>query len=255
MKHHLGRIPSPTDARTLRLANYVRIDATPAPPARLWHRDIPDWGQAGNDKYGNCVIATAAHAILNWRANELKDTTKIADNAVIELSREMHALNGYTLLDRNKWWRNKTMWSDRLWAFMLIDAADLKQVAIAINSFGVADAGLLMPRAWINEKIWDTGSGANYKPNTWGAHSVPIVGYDETYLYLVTWGYVQKITWSAVATYCDECYALIDPNWIAGDFISPSGLDLEKLHADLFAATGRGLPTAIHVLRHPYPRT
>lgn len=51
-----------------------------------------------NDNYGNCVIATAGHALLNWRANELNDLQRITDAAVIDLSRTMGALQGYNIL-------------------------------------------------------------------------------------------------------------------------------------------------------------
>jgi hypothetical protein len=44
------------------------------------------------------------------------------------------------------------------------------------------------------------------------------------------------MTWPAVARYCDEGYAIIDPDWIAGDdHHCPSGYDLSHLRANLDA--------------------
>jgi hypothetical protein len=189
----------------------------------------------GNDRYGNCVIVTAAHMILCWRANELDDTKRIADSAVVELSRDMGALNGYNILERLKYWRRVSMWADRLAAFAAVDPADPVAIRHAINLFGGADIGLNMPAAWRSSDVWDAGKGFHYRPNSWGGHSVPLVGYDAAGVYAVTWGRIQPITWAGINAYCDEAYALIDPNWTAFDGIAPSGLDLDRLHADLSA--------------------
>lgn len=233
----LGRLPSPYDSRTLWLENYItHLLATP-PEVRDWHSTISDWGVMGNDRYGNCVIVTAAHAILAWRANELGDRNRITDSAVIELSTSMGALRGYNILERCKYWRKVGMWSDKLWAFASVVPANFEHVRVAINSFGVVDIGVNMPSAWKSTDTWDVGFGPTYRPGTWGGHSVPLVGYDLAYVYLVTWGKVIRMTWAALSYYCDEAFALIDQNWLAGDSISPSGFNLPQLHADLMTIT------------------
>jgi hypothetical protein len=229
----LGRLPSPYDARTLWLSDYVKPELPPQPDKRYWQLPIKDWGVMGNDSYGNCVIVTAAHAILSWRANELADTQRLTDSAVIELSRQMGALNGYNILERLKYWRKIGMWSDKLWAFAAVVPADFDQIKIAINMFGLADIGVNMPNAWRGSDTWDTGNGASYRPGSWGGHSIPIVGYDPDFLYVASWGEIIRMTWAALSYYCDEAYALIDSNWLAKDAITPSGFDLPQLHADL----------------------
>lgn len=233
----LGRYPSRPDPRTLRLSDYADPAAPPPPPQRLWQTPVSDWGVMGNNLYGNCTIVTPAHAILAWRANELSDTRRISDNAVIELSREMGALNGYNILDRLRYWRKLGMWANLLWAFASVDPLDRPSIARAINTFGVVDIGVNLPLAWRNADEWTTGTGRNYRPGSWGGHSVPLVGYDKTNVYAVTWGQIVPMTWDALTTYCDEAYALIDPDWIAGDSFSPSGLDLNAMHVDLMTIT------------------
>ena len=79
---------------------------------------------------------------------------------------------------------------------------------------------------------------ATNSPQVWGGHSVPIVGYDEKQLYVVTWGAIQPMTWAALAKYSDEAYADLDPNWYATDGRTPTGLDLTALQADLAAVAG-----------------
>lgn len=239
----LGRIASLPDPRTLRLANYFNPTLAPFPAERLWHAVVPDWGMMGNNQYGNCVIVTTAHMLLNWRANSVKDLNRITDTAVIDLSREMGALNGYQIIDRLKWWRNKRMFGDRLWAFAKCTTTDADMVKAVTNEFGGIDIGLQLPLAWQTATLWDTGTGPAYEPASWGLHSVPIVGYDATAAFCVTWGRVQPITFRALATYCDEAYALLDPSWILQDGIAPCGLDLPALHADLCELGGPQLPS------------
>lgn len=231
----LGRIPSRCDPRTIRLRDILARDLPPPPDSSRWDTVIRDWGTMGNDQYGNCVIATAGHMLLAWRAAEFADTTRISDAAVIALSREMGALNGYSILERLKYWRRSGMWSDRLWAYAAVALNNPPLVRSAISLFGAIDLGVSLAAAWQTQELWDRGSGRAYRPGSWGEHSVPIVGYDADYLYLVTWGAVQRMTWAALPYYCDEAYVCIDRNWIGNDAIAPSGLDLPALHAALGA--------------------
>jgi hypothetical protein len=231
----LGRLPSRHDPRTLRLANFRRGPLLPFPTTSHWDTKITDWGVMGNDTLGNCVIATAAHAILTWRANELDDTRRITDGAVIELSDDMGALNGYNILDRLKYWRKEGMWSNKLWAFAMIDATNPDQLKEVINTFGVADIGINLPNAWRDADEWKTGRGPYFRPGSWGSHSVPFVGYDEQHAYAVSWGRIFPITWEAIPAYVDEAYALIDPSWLEKDAVTPCGYNLPEIATELYA--------------------
>lgn len=237
MERCLGKLPARRDARTLNLLDYIQSHFSNPPAARHWETGISDFGVMGNDRYGNCVIVTAGHMRLTWRANELDDTARISDADVVALSQTMGALNGYAILDRLKYWRKTGMWGNKLWAFMELDQRSENLIKIAVDSFGAADIGLMMPAAWKSSEIWRTGTGPNYRPNSWGGHSVPVVGYDELYCYVITWGEIQRITWDAIGMYSDEAYATINPDWLAADALTPSGFDLAKLHADLQTVT------------------
>lgn len=233
----LGKLPAKHDPRTIQLDRHATAALPPPPTKCRWDKAATDWGIMGNDQYGNCVIATAAHTILSWRANELGDTQRITDSAVIDLSRTMHALNGYNILDRLNYWRRNKMWAHPLWAFAQINPSNLDLFQTTINEFGAADIGLQLPLAWKDDPVWDIGTGHRYSPASWGLHSVPIIGYDANQVYLVTWGQIQPMTWRAVPKYCDEAYANISPDWLAKQGTSPSGFNLETLRADLDTAT------------------
>jgi len=235
MNRCLGRLPSKHDARTIRLHAIRTPGLPPPPPERRWDKAVPQFSLGGNDRYGNCVIVCAANIQLNMRAAATSDTSQIADAAIIALSREMDALNGYNILDRLKYWRRNTMWANRLWAFAQIDYANIQEIKATVDALGAADIGVRLANAWRDSNTWNDGHGRQYEPGSWGLHSVPIVGYDTTAAYVASWGDVITFPWDAVPKYCDEAYALIDPAWIEPDAEAPNFLDLDALHAALQA--------------------
>lgn len=232
----LGRIPSRKDPRTLRVESFLIHDELEPPEAARWATDVTQWNVQGNDQYGNCVIVTAAHAIQSWRAAATRRLEPLTNDEVINLSRTMGALDGYMILDRLKWWRNKTMWANRLWAYLEFSAADLRRHKLSIFAAGLSDIGLAMPAGWQTQEVWGTGTGRNWRPGSWGYHSVPVIGYDPQYFYLVTWGKLQRMTHAALAEYCDEAWLLINPEWLANAGEAPNNLDLAAIHAATIAA-------------------
>ena len=235
----LGRMPSRRDRRTLRLGNYIP-SALPVQPAEVhWEKVVPadGWGVMGNDSFGNCVICCAAHIILSIHAAAMGDTKRISDDEVIALSRTMGALDGYNILDRLNYWRKTGMWGHKIWAFASIDPHDHEAVKLAVNEFGAVDFGVNLPIAWRDSSTWETGNGRSYRPGSWGGHSVPAVGYSADGLAVVSWGEVIPMTWLAWDEYVDEAYASILPDWLAKEGVTPSGIDLPRLRADLTQAT------------------
>lgn len=235
----LGRIPSRKDSRTIRVEDCLIHDELEPPAGARWATDVTQWNVQGNDQYGNCVIVTAAHAIQAWAATSTKRLDPFTDEEVIALSRTMGALNGYMILDRLKWWRNKTMLGNRLWAFLEYDPADLRRHKLTIFAAGVADVGLAMPAGWMNQETWGTGTGRNWQPGSWGYHSVPLIGYDEQHFYCVTWGKLQAMTHAALAEYCDEAWQLINPAWLELAGVAPNNLDLAAIHAAVNETSSR----------------
>jgi hypothetical protein len=233
----LGRLPSVHDPRTLRLRRFLSAPLPPPPPTEMHHEGITDWGIMGNTAYGNCVIVTAAHAIMAWYHATRGITDRIPDEKVITLSRQLGALNGYSILQRNKIWRNSGMWTNQTSAFAQTGSTEPTLHRQIIHTFGISDVGLAMPRAWQQQDPWDTGRGPAFRKYTWGGHSVPLVGYDEELFYCVTWGKIQAITPAALTAYCDEAYAIIDQAWLDATGRTPEQLDMQALNAALATVT------------------
>lgn len=225
----LGCIRSRVDCRTLELSDFTRPGVPPPPAARRWDANVPKFSLGGNNYLGNCTVVTAANELLLMRATDSHNPTPISDSAIIALSQEMGATNGYSILDRLRWWRKNGMWANRLWAYAKINHNDIGDLKAAVNACGVADIGVDLADAWRNADTWHSGTGRSYRPGSWGAHSVPIVGYDEQYAYVASWGDVVPFAWDAVPAYLFEAWALIDPEWIGPDGLTPSFLDLPAL--------------------------
>lgn len=59
---------------------------------------------------------------------------------------------------------------------------------------------------------------------------IPAIGYDSGYVYVVTWGKLQKMTW--VAKYCDEAVVYLSRE-LLNSGVSLEGFNVQQLTADL----------------------
>ena len=70
-------------------------------------------------------------------------------------------------------------------------------------------------------------------PETGDSHCVPLIGYDQTWFECITWGYVQKMNWDFLTTYCSEVWLVGGQSWIAASGETPSGLNRDQLNQDI----------------------
>src|SRR5207244_2796479 len=64
--YRLGRKPKILDRRTLRLTTYLKPELPEPPPSLDVTAGIIGWGMLGNDRYGDCTCAAAAHMEMVW---------------------------------------------------------------------------------------------------------------------------------------------------------------------------------------------
>jgi hypothetical protein len=229
----LGRSSSEKDPRNLQLSKYFPKGLREAPPIRRWDEETDLSNMLGNDVYGNCTYVTAAHAMQLMHSVVLDITTLFDEQDFIELCRERKALRGYSILQRNKDWRKLGILDNKIEAFASFDSTNANLTRQVVNEFSFADIGLLLPRAWQESTLWDIGTGKDFTPNSWGSHSVPIVGYNETSFFVSTWGRIIEMTSEALTAYSDEGFAIVDKLWISDQNISPSGILFEDLMYDV----------------------
>src|SRR5882757_1904530 len=92
----LGKLPARPNAVTFKLIDYAV--ALLVPPKTFGHQKLQTtWGMLGNDKYGDCVWAGAAHETMLWN-KEASKTVTFTDNEVLS---DYSAVTGFNPSDPN----------------------------------------------------------------------------------------------------------------------------------------------------------
>jgi len=242
--YKLGKKAARHDARTLLLARYI-ADVAPPPAAIDWTPAAGAYGMMANDRLGDCTIAAAGHLIQTWTGNASGSPVVLPDDDIVSAYSQIAGYNpadpatdcGAVEIDVLNAWRQNGLGAGghKIAAFVAVNLRNPLEVQTAISLFGGIYAGALLPtnaQAQVGF-VWDVLRNGDDAPGSWGGHAIPIVKYDPTGLWCVTWGKLQKMTQAWFAEYVDEAYALVTPDWIEANGRSPTGLDLATLTADL----------------------
>jgi hypothetical protein len=252
-----GKTDATRDDRDLKFARYRTAEPLPAPPDD-WGYDnvVPHggWGMLGNDQWGDCVWAGAAHehlltstvagkpaafdddgvlsdysAATGFDANAGPPGNNPTDRGtnvrsalgyrrstgIVDAAGTRHKIGAYLALDVNR-----------------IKAGDFSEVAEAAYLFGAVGVGIQVPQSAETEfsehKMWSYVEGS---PNA-GGHYVPIVAHRK-HVECVTWGRVQPMGQRFVSHYVDEAWAIVNPDFLDVNGKSPQGFDMQQLQADL----------------------
>lgn len=202
------------------------------------------WGVLLNNEIGDCVPADSGHQLMLRTAN--------AGNIVIPTDDDILALyeavGGYVPGDPNtdqgcaeeamcQYLVTNGLCGHKLSATAPIDPTNLDHIRWAVQLFGACRMGIFvderMEDQFSDHQAWDQAADPN-DPNA-GGHDVPVVKFDSEYAYVVTWGALQPVTWSLMASsaFLEEAHGEISKDWIRAGGTAPSGFDLEALLADL----------------------
>ena len=241
----LGRLAPAAGAAPVPLMRSFARAPLPEPPIAVDYHTGVAWRMFCNDEIGCCTISGWANGVLQ-RTSLALGTPLVMPDAVVEqiysnLSgwsparpgsdqglREIDVLNWFarTGIDLGRQAPEVTLWS----ALSVKDHVGFRQ---AIWLFGHCYIGLLLPLTAREQNVWDVVANAGEDqraPGSWGGHCVICAGYDEKYVYCVTWGAVQPMSWEFLDCYMDEAYVTHSPGeWIGVSGVSPSHFDFEKL--------------------------
>lgn len=247
MDFKLGRQPFIEDHRDLKLSTYLDTTVLPPPPASFGHQGlITNWGMLGNDSVGDCTCAGADHGIMLWTAEGSGSPAPFTTaNTIADYS----AITGYNPSNPSSdqgaqirdvlSYMQKTGMIDstgkrhKIGAYVGLDHTKMSEVLEALYLFSVVEIGINFPDTAMNQfnsgKPWTVISGAMMM----SGHDVPLVGYDGTWLYCITWGKLQKMDINFFKTYCEEAWAKLSPEFLNGQGLSPEGFNLAQLQTDL----------------------
>lgn len=243
MTMKLGKAPARKDKRTLQFSRYATTQALKTPSSAHWGHGLP-FGMLGNDQYGDCVEAAYAHMLQIWitRAGGsfTPDSTSVlnAYSALTGFSPgNPNTDRGTDMLSAANYWRAAGMNGHEIDAFLEVSPLRATDVKDAAYYYGGVNIGLQLPLAAqdqsSSEGTWTVSTGPGSVAGSWGGHCVPVCGFDKNTLWVVTWGYIQAMTWDFFTTYCDEALVFLSHDWIENTGKSPSGLAWGVLMADL----------------------
>ena len=243
MNFKLGKREFVEDKRDLKFRDYVTV--LPTPPVTFGHENlITNYGMLGNDQYGDCVIAGSCHETMLWT---LEGSTEALFTDTLAIS-QYHTICGAgdngcdvrTVLD----YRQKTGLIDstknvhKIGAYVALDQTNINEIKEAIYIFNAIGIGINFPASAMDQfnagQPWTVVKGSKIE----GGHYIPILGYDADYLYVITWGQIQKMDYNFFKTYCDEAWAILSTEMLNNSGLTPEGFNNTQLNADLTAITG-----------------
>lgn len=245
----LGKKPARPEAVSFKFANYVDLAVLPKPPRRFGHIDLMGsvrWGMLGNDRWGDCVLAGAAHETMVWN-REAGRTVDFDDQAVLA---DYGAVTGFN--PNQPWTDQGTDMKDaasyrrkvgvrdasgqrhQILSYLALEPGDVRQLYVASYLFGAVGMGFLFPSSAMDQfnrgRMW-TPSNAPIE----GGHYVSVV-VKRAHMECVTWGRLQPFTLAFYEKYTDEALVYLSEERLDGlTGRSLEGFDREQLLADLNA--------------------
>jgi hypothetical protein len=246
-QYRLGKTPARPGAVSMKLSAYLSKPQLPVPPANFGHYDlIPKYGMLGNDNYGDCVWAGAAHETMMW-CKEVGSSVAFKDKGVLS---DYSKVTGFdpndpttdqgTDMQVAASYRRKTGVIDakgkrhKVVAYLAIAKGNLEQHMAAAYLFGAVGVGIKFPKSAMAQfsagKPWDVVAGSPLD----GGHYIPLVGRRNGKLLVITWGRIQEMTPKFFAKYNDESVVYLTKEDLKAG-VTPEGFNVKQLKADLAA--------------------
>lgn len=197
----------------------------------------------GNDTVGDCVIAGAGHETIIWNKEASKTVQVTTQDSISDYS----AITGYNPDDPSSdkgtdmqvaaSYRRKTGITaqdgkHKVMAYLSLEVGNETQLKQALSLFSAVGVGIQFPESAMTQfndkKPWTVVKGSQIE----GGHYIPAVGYDSSYIYVVTWGQIQKMSWAFFSKYNDESLVYLSAEMLTNNK-SLEGFNLTQLEADL----------------------
>jgi hypothetical protein len=231
----------------LRFGAYLNATALPPLPATFGHDTlISTWGVLGNDDYGDCVWAGAAHEtiLLTTEAGNgatFTDTSVLSDyTAVTGFNPNDPSTDNGTDMQVAAEYRRTTGILDangnrhKIAAYLALEPGNLTDLYLAAYLFNAVGIGIKFPNSADTQfdagKSWDVVPGAVIV----GGHYIPLLARRADGLHIITWGRNQVMTENFLKTYCDEAVAYVSKENLINQK-SPDGFAYNDLISDLAA--------------------
>jgi len=211
----LGRLPAKRPKGLHALAFY-QSNPLPVAPESVEVPNVADWQMLGNDKYGDCTFAGVVHAkMANATVLGLQETFPTEEEVIKSYLDYTNGQDGGAVeANLLQTWQNNGLFGSKIAAYAPTDRADFDELRSVIASYGLAYIGIMLPEPaeeqFAQGQPWQiTNTPADV--NIIGGHCIILVGYNKDYVYGITWGKVQTISWNWLRSYMEESWAIITP--------------------------------------------
>jgi hypothetical protein len=231
----LGCLPGRIPVGLRELTYYAAGDLPQAPPSVLVPA-VASWGMDGNDVYGDCGVAGGNHGFMACasvlgKSEVFPSTEQITDYYLTYTGGQD---DGVVLSDYLAYVRANQFFGHTISQYAPVAVSDVPTLAFAIWAYGFAYTGISVTQAMMDavegQAEWQPWTVQMAQGAPVGGHCIPLVGYDDQFLYAVTWGAIQKITYPAWHAMAREAWAVITGEFAGGD---AHGISLAALTADL----------------------
>jgi hypothetical protein len=218
------------------------------PPVFGHHAAVQQYHMLGNDTWGDCVWAGAAHEEYLWSLEGGAERTRITTADVLQ---DYAACTGFAYTDETDngtdmalaaKYRQKTGIRDavnqrhKIDSFVSLEVGNLDQVFLAIWLLGAVGVGIQLTKS-AEDQSDANGEGKTgvpwtvpHKRKVEGGHYVSGVGRDKDgNLLVVTWGTVQAMTPEYFNEFNDEGVAYLSLDILNSKGLSPEGYDADFL--------------------------
>lgn len=244
-----GRLPAHSELTHPRLHLGPWLRAVEPPASVDYFLRIGDWPMYGNDRIGDCTEAMVGHLIESASLYGGGTLSLVTAEDVLTAYERVSGYNpsdpstdqGAVLQDVYNDWRKTGVGGRKNLAFAQVDHQRPTDVKAAVYEFGATGLGIVVTESMMEDfdagKPWAEADGEDL-----GGHAVPIVGYDKSFVYVVTWGKVQMMTWDCYRAVTEEAWVAILPEWFNTKGQDPQGIDLYGLGEAFARLTGEPNP-------------
>ena len=253
----LGRSKhSPWDAKRLSILDAIpaKLPSPPTRTSRSTKLPASKIDILGNDQYGDCTVAGAAHTVqhLTYYETDQPDVDPKASDVVSTYFNLTGGQDsGLDLLTVLNYWHKTGIVGHKLEAYAEVPWTDASLSAATTRVLlktsvwlsGSAYIAVWLPAAQQSNAFdWRTvGTGPSWRPGTWGGHCVDIVDYapygdipgwtakDGAAFEIETWG---RRVWASeryLRAFCDETWLPVSRDFTNRKGSNPQGRTLSKL--------------------------
>jgi hypothetical protein len=231
----------------LRDLTYYAAGPLPKPPASVAVPVVPNpgtagggglWGMDDNDTLGDCGVAGLNHGFMAdaalLKAKSFTPATA-AQCGTYYMTYDHGQDEGVVLSAYLAYVEKNKFYGSTIEGYAPVAEHDVPTLQFCIATYGFAYVGINVTDAMMNAcqgSVWQPWTQAMLSSPIDGGHCIILVGYDDAYLYGITWGGVQKITYGAWHGMSDEAWAVITGTQVSANS-DGRGVNLAALKADI----------------------